>query len=427
MADIFISGGGSGAWSSDVTATRANILANGHTAVTNDSDEIAVTGTLALSNVKPSAGGTLGINTITNFGASQSNTAKATVNFTWTITAQTGRPWGGIYIRCKKGSYPSSRADGTECGYYSGTTGGTYAFSTEEDDATWYFRAWDFYRYNERGDSSYDSTTWGTNHDANCRVVRHPSTFLVTYAGQWDANKSGSFTIPQGYNHIKVCVVACGGWSGASYTYYRNYSSSSGSSWSDENIGDSQAGGEGGEVKILDIDCTPGTTASYYIGCAGRRPDGVWHDSETSTTYTSYLSGPWTQGTPGGDTTFTYNGTTYRCLAGNCGQCADNSSYKQGGTGRAGADGGNGKSGHNHYGENGGNGTYFSPTGVYYGGGGSSDGYWRTYYSQSSEVSEDSYPGTPGATAGAYGHGGNGIAGGAADAGEPGAVIIQFS
>ena len=59
IKDVIIEGGGGGGVSSDdVTAGKAQVLA-GYTALTSDSNDEPITGTLALSNVLVAAGGTI--------------------------------------------------------------------------------------------------------------------------------------------------------------------------------------------------------------------------------------------------------------------------------------------------------------------------------------------------------------------------------
>ena len=157
MGDVYVTLGNRGGCSSDdVTATKAKIL-SGYTALTADSNDEPIMGTLSLSgnadttkvlsgytfynvNAESKLTGTLQVSSVVSFSVAQYSSL--TLIASWAKPSR--GPWSGLRVICKQGSYPTNINDGTL--FYEGS--GTSATNTLAA-GTWYFRAWNYLTTNQ--------------------------------------------------------------------------------------------------------------------------------------------------------------------------------------------------------------------------------------------------------------------------------------
>lgn len=250
-------------------------------------------------------------------------------------------PFGGVIIRWKTGSYPTSVTDGSG---YKGTGNNTAAngnssttISGLSAGTTYYFRIWPYC------DTSA-GTIYGSTRDATCKVTSHGQTTLTS---------SGTWTVPAGVRSIDILCVGGGG-GGAGADVWRT-----GSDHSYTADCTSGGGGAGGYVVTkTGVAVTPGATHYATIGSGGSAGKYCYSTDDS-------VSGGPTSGGNGGTTSL---GSLCSAAGG------------KGATGRAGGVGGTGSAAggagardEESGGGNGGNGT--SAFGVTYGGGGGGGNY----------------------------------------------------
>lgn len=277
MAIVYpIGGGGNLTGSDDCTATKAEVL-KGYYAITEDSDDEAVQGTLELTgnaedryvysgktyysnDAKVKHTGTFRVDSVVNFNKPSVN--GATVVFTW--QNPTTSPYGGVIIRVKEGGYPTSVSDGIEA--YRGTGSnkehGQLSNTTwyaPKNNVTYYARIW-----------VYCNTSEGMIYSSSYKE----QTFAISrLQGQQVIKSSGTFTVPHGVNEIQVFVVGGGG-GGAS---------SGGSSGA--------FGGGSGRVATGTFNVIPNQKIPCTIGAGGN--GGRWGNNGGkggTTTFGSFIS-----------------------------------------------------------------------------------------------------------------------------------------
>lgn len=240
--------GGGGVKSSDVTATKAQVL-EGRTTVTSDSGDEVVAGTMpnkGAASASLNAGGSytipagyhngsgkvtanslssqtsatatastilsgytawvngskitgsMTIQSILSFSAA--STSSSQVTCTWKNPAK--GPFSGVIIVGKTGSYPTSITDGTR--YYKGPGNNSSANGTSAQvignlipSTTYYFRA---YSYVTKNNSEWVSATTHTA-TATTAALKGSQTFT----------SSGTFTVPQYVTKIDIFCVGGGG------------------------------------------------------------------------------------------------------------------------------------------------------------------------------------------------------------------------
>lgn len=350
-----------GTFTSDATATAAYIYKD-KTAYANGSK---VTGTMTVSSVL-------------SFSVAAYSTTQLLC--TWKNPAQaSGRPFSGVIICCKTGSYPTSPTDGFK---YMGSGGnstaqgtGSVTISGLTAGTTYYLRCW-----------SYCICSAGNYTVNNTKVLTNgylSATGTTTASGRKAFTSSGTWTVPE---NVRTINIHCTGGGGAG----RNYRSS-----------DYYGGGGGGggyTTYQTGISVVPGNVVTYTVGAGGTK-------SATSATSSEKT---------GGDTIVKINNTANTSLTAEGGYTAGYMHALHGGSGGSG--GGFGAdftsnsissptNGYSDGGGNNGQGTttreFGLSTGTLYSGGGGGGGGNR--YRSGSE-SYYQYAGT----AGGSGGGGNG-------------------
>lgn len=252
MSKIIINGGSGGVMSDDVTVTKADIV-KGKTALTADSDDEIVEGTLELTgtalpqhvlspytfyNTDPqnSVQGTLTIQSVVNFKAAQYSSLN--IICSWALPSK--GPWSGVRVMAKQVTYPANVNDGTLV-YEGSATSVIKALSA----GTWYLKAW-----------NYITTSHGRIYGNF--VTAYVSNQVVT--GQKVFTSSGIFTVPAAVWSIDVFCVGGGG-SGMAYCYTK------------EDTADSAPGGGGGGFTrtVKSIAVTPGQQIPVTIGVGGAK------------------------------------------------------------------------------------------------------------------------------------------------------------
>lgn len=354
------------------TATAARIL-KGDTAWVNG---VKLTGTVEVSSIP-------------SFSVAAYSTSQLT--FTWkNPAAATGRPFSGVIICCKTGSYPTGPTDGFK---YMGTgsnsaAGGTSSVTLSGFTAgtTYYCRIW-----------AYCVCSAG-NYTINSTKVLVSSTYMSatgkpTASGRKAFTASGTWTVPDGVRTIKIHCTGGGG-SGA-YTR-SSYSNNAGAG----------GGGAGGYTAYkTGIAVTPGQVIDVIVGAGGDLgAGGESRASLNGTVLVSAAGGGYAQ-KKGTDATSTSSTSYYRVggeggSGGGCGGTTGDSE-DDGTAGANGAsNGANGpKLGTLGYGA--GQGTTTREFGnssgtLYSGGGGGGGGYW-------SWAEHPGYGGSGGGGNGGYG------------------------
>jgi hypothetical protein len=222
-------------------ATAASIL-SGKTAWVNGSK---LTGTMAVSSV-------------VSFSVAQYSSLTAIASWAKPSIG----PWSGLYIRCKKDSYPSSTSDGTL--FYEGS--GTSATGSVSSAGTWYFRAW-----------NYITTSAGRMYGG----YSQGTVFMDKPKGIQTFTSSGIFTVPNGVTSIDVFCVGGGG---------------GGNGGDRDDVAYSPNGACGGQtITAKNISVTPGSVLNIIIGAGGL--GGIRSEDPSSQYY----------GTNGGETSVVYN------------------------------------------------------------------------------------------------------------------------
>lgn len=221
--------------------------------------------------------GTLSINSVTSFSVAQTANNKVRVTCA-TPTAATGRPWGGLYVRAKSGSYPTSTTDGFEIGRI-GTTGYLdYTSATNlANGATIYFAGWDYAYYNTNGGtSSYPSIWYGDKHNIGSVYMSNSGWATITASGNW--------TLPAGANRVHFYGVGGGGGGNGSHVQDSGYA----------------VGGAGGGFVAESSDLTgTGGSTSYVISIGSGGAAGTTNNPEAG------QGGTTTVTTSGGSTVLT--------------------------------------------------------------------------------------------------------------------------
>lgn len=258
MGDILtMPAGGGGVTSDEVTVTR-NMIPTGYKALTADSNDEVVTGTLTLtgnvSEDKVLSGytfygvdaqrkrtGTLTIASIVNFKIAQYS--NLTLISTWALPSK--GPWSGVRIMCKLGSYPSSVSDGTL--FYEGV--GT-SVTKQLGVGRWCFKAW-----------NYITTNRGRMFGGHVQAVGDNNPIK----GKKVFTFSQNFVVPDRVRSIDIFMVGGGG--GVTQDY-----------------SNSRSGAGGGYTAThKNVSVSPGQSIAVSIGAGG---DGGNGGSTTVGSYT---------------------------------------------------------------------------------------------------------------------------------------------
>lgn len=216
-------------------------------------------------------------------------------------------PFGGVIIRWKTGSYPTSVTDGS--GYKGGgnntSANGTSSTTISGLSAgtTYYFRIWPYC------DTSA-GTIYGSTRDATCKVTSHGSQTFTA---------SGTWTCPAGVRTITRAFLVGGGGGGMAGQTKSNSSPRYGGG----------GGGGGYTTTVKNVSVTPGQNYSVVVG-AGGSPN-----SPNSSGGTSSISG--IASANGGKTDYGSSGGDGGSGAGSGGE-----SGSSGSGGNGGSDGGDG-------------------------------------------------------------------------------------
>lgn len=277
-------GGGSSVTSDDATASKDKLL-TGCTALTSDSNDELIGGTMPNNGAQNAAlncgqskvipagytsGGTVTANSLASqTGGATADTAKVLSGYTFwrdgakhtgilsvtsvvsfkvaqysnlTLIASWAKPskgpWSGLRVLCKQGSYPSNVNDGTL--FYEGS--GTSAAKSLAA-GTWYFRAWNYM-------TASTGRMYGNYAD---KVVSNNQV-----KGQQAITTSSVFTVPANVYTIQTFVVGGGG---------------SGGNWSNRYPFDAGGGG-GGYTNTGTFNVTPGQPVAITIGAGGNLSNG---------------------------------------------------------------------------------------------------------------------------------------------------------
>lgn len=317
---VLMMGGAGGAGSDDCTATRAKVL-SGYLAVTKDSDDEVVAGTLTLNG---SAGtgdvfpnktfynddplnkqtGNLAPSSITSFAAS--NYATGTIQLTW--KKPTSGKWSGIRIGYRSdGSFPTNINDSKAIWVETSDTSRTISATV---GLTYRFRAWNYLETSV-------GRIYGSYADA--------SIYAPNNAGSAQLKSSGTWTVPAGVRTVDVfCVGGGGGGSGSSGSPYYG----------------GGGGGGGYTAKRTGISVTPNSKINYVVGDGGAGATGLYQGGNRGSTtwFGGTASSPWISA--GGGYGGYYNGTWMNGGAGGSGGGGCSGGYGAGKGGSDGADGG---------------------------------------------------------------------------------------
>ena len=272
------------------TATAARIL-KGDTAWVNG---VKLTGTVEVSSIP-------------SFSVAAYSTSQLT--FTWkNPAAASGRPFSGVIICCKTGSYPTGPTDGFK---YMGTgsnsaAGGTSSVTLSGFTAgtTYYCRIW-AYCVCSAGNYTINSTKVLVSSGYMSATKATYSILTKTFTS------STTYTIPEGYHTMDVFCVGGGGAGGF---YYKN------------NYGGTGNGGGGGYTATKKgIAVSAGDSCTITVGTGGSGAQG-------STTSTRNL------GNNGGASSVVHGSTTVTAAGGYGGntdsyESADKDTSSNGGSG----------------------------------------------------------------------------------------------
>ena len=209
----------------DATAAAGNIL-SGKTAWVKGSK---ITGTMAVQSILSFSAAPYGVKQVT---------------FTWKNPAK--RPFSGVIIVYKTGSYPTSSTDGTRI--YKGSGNNTSASGSSSatctmpaENTTYYFRAFSY--------AVKDNAEWvhATTYTATAKTSKSLHTFT----------SSGTFTVPPGVSKIDIfCVGGGGGGAGGYASLSGNWRGGGG-------------GGGGYTATVLNKAVTPGSSLTVTVGAGG--------------------------------------------------------------------------------------------------------------------------------------------------------------
>ena len=312
MAQCLIArqGGSGGVGSDELTATLSDVI-KGKTAVTSDSNDEAGTGTLELTgnaeagdvlngktfygtDPKSKQAGTLALSgnaeakyvyngktfystdpkskqtgTMTVSSVVSFSVAVSGITFTLKWQNPSKGPYGGVIIRVKEGSYPTSVSDGTQA--YKGTGSNsaingqsTASWTASKQSTTYYFRIW-----------MYCDTSQGTLYSGS----KDASGTTGKLSGSQTFKSSGTFTVPTGVTQIKVFVVGGGGSGSAK----------------------GGGGGGGGYTKTGTFNVSPGAKYAVTIGAGGAATGSTAGNAGGTTSFGSLISAGGGAGAPNED------------------------------------------------------------------------------------------------------------------------------
>lgn len=187
--------------------------------------------------------GNMSVSSLLSFSVAAYSTSQVVA--TWKNPAN--GPFGGVIIRWKTGSYPTSVTDGS--GYKGGgnntSANGTSSTTISGLSAgtTYYFRIWPYC------DTSA-GTIYGSTRDATCKVTSHGSQTFTA---------SGTWTCPAGVRTITRAFLVGGGGAGGA----------------GDDSGDSRpwygggGGGGGYTTTVKNISVTPGQKYAVVVGSGG--------------------------------------------------------------------------------------------------------------------------------------------------------------
>ena len=429
------SGSGATVLSDDLTAARGDVL-KGKTFMGSDTDDDIGTGTLELTgnaepkyvysgktfysnNPKSKQTGSLNVPSLVSFSVASISGARVTLRWQ---NPSTG-PYGGVIIRVKEGSYPTSVNDGTEAYRGYGTSYAVNAVSTTvwvapKNNTTFYFRAWMY----SGPCSPLNVTLYSGYKQATAKIP------LIQ--GQQVITSSTIFRVPEGVTHITV-FVAGGGGGGGHPTQVRQ----------------AVPGAGGGYTATREFDVTPLAEYAATIGAGGK--GGVYQDYAGGnggvTSFGNLISANGGNGTNGGQGTGGAGGSG----GGSRGRAASGDYGGEGGDGGTDGSHGHGATGGSTV-SGPGQGTttkaFGESSGTLYSGGGGGGGYYNGFGGSAGDstagsggsgwgLDADGYGGPGGDgdanTGGAGGGGGGGSStsvsrGGDGGAGGSGIIIVRW-
>lgn len=182
------------------------------------------------------ATGTLSVSSVVSFSTSVSG---ATVTLKWQWPSK--GPYGGVIIRVKEGSYPTSVSDGSQA--YKGTGSNstisaqsTATWTAPNNNRTYYFRLW-----------VYCDTSQGTLYSGQ----KDATAWIAKISGSKTFTSGGTFTVPTAVTQIQVFVVGGGGGGAGGSSGYGS------------------GGGGGGYTKLGTFNVSPGASYAVTVGGGG--------------------------------------------------------------------------------------------------------------------------------------------------------------
>lgn len=295
MGKVLITQGGGGQSSDECTSTRGDVLKD-KTAVTSDSDDEIVAGTLELTgnsgagdvlsgctfystdahnkqtgtlvltgnvtvgyvypgytfyntNAKNKLTGTMTVNSISNFSVSL-NSGKILTASWKNPTTSTGKPYSGVYIKYSTSGYPGKGGTQIYKGAGNNTSsGGTSSVTLNMPSVgtTYYFSIYPYVT------CSAGEMTGNTLNASRATGSQINKTFTSTQ----------TYTIPAGYTSMDVFCVGGGGKGQRSY---------SGGDWEDTDGGGGGGGGFTSTVKNISV--SSGQSLTITVGAGGTSGDG---------------------------------------------------------------------------------------------------------------------------------------------------------
>jgi hypothetical protein len=195
------------------------------------------------------ATGTLSVSSVVSFSTSVSG---ATVTLKWQWPSK--GPYGGVIIRVKEGSYPTSVSDGSQAYKGTGSNSAISAQSTAtwtapNNNRTYYFRLW-----------VYCDTSQGTLYSGQ----KDATAWIAKISGTQTFTSSGTFTVPSGVTQIQIFCVGGGGAGGVGVGHHAGY------------------GGGAGYTKTATATVSPGQKIVVTIG-AGGTPSSSYYPTRSGT------------------------------------------------------------------------------------------------------------------------------------------------